>query len=148
VRPGRIDVKIEYQLATHEQAQALFERFFPPERFCSKYVQTSSTDADLVKQTRPPMLVSVLADLGRAFAAGVPEGEFSAAELQGFLLTCKWDPEHAVGRIGAWIDVQRAERIARQEKEREAKASAGKRGTKVDAKQTAAADESVAVVKK
>jgi mitochondrial chaperone BCS1 len=61
-------------------------------------------------------------ELGKAFSSSVPEDEFSAAELQGYLLTCKWDPERAVDGLSAWVDAQRrerAERVAREEKERE-----------------------------
>ncbi|KAF7300836.1 hypothetical protein MKEN_01309600 [Mycena kentingensis (nom. inval.)] len=33
MRPGRIDVKVQYEMATNGQAEALFARFFPAKRF-------------------------------------------------------------------------------------------------------------------
>lgn len=98
-------MKIQYDLASQRQAAALFNRFF-----------TSPDEAHA-----PPGLPYTgtghhpLAD---EFAAAVPP-EFTIAELQGYLLSCKTRPEAAVAGISAWVAAERAERAAREKRERE-----------------------------
>jgi chaperone BCS1 len=127
VRPGRIDVKVEYMKATADQAASLFQRFFPPERFSSTSSSSSvaaihspaTTPAN--KRIRQTPLSRSLDELCSSFASAVPEHEFTAAELQGYLLTCKWDPETAVAGLGAWVEDerrQRTERLEREEREK------------------------------
>lgn len=45
-----------------------------------------------------------LADMARSFAVQIPEGKFSPAEIQGFLLTLKYEPLKAVEKVGEWRD--------------------------------------------
>jgi hypothetical protein len=121
VRPGRMDVKIEYKLATQQQARALFERFFFPDN--------ASREGSLDEQTKESAArARSLADLCQVFSSAIPDGEFSTAELQGYLLTCKWDPDRAADGVGEWVASQRSERAAQQEKaaERVAKLKAKK----------------------
>jgi mitochondrial chaperone BCS1 len=118
VRPGRIDYKIEYKLATSDQARMLFERFFPSDRFASTVQTTTSAAASTsTKRIRSAVLTRSLSELGAAFASTLPENEFSMAELQGYLLTCKWNPEHAVDGLNQWVDIQRVERLERSKRE-------------------------------
>jgi chaperone BCS1 len=118
VRPGRIDMKVEYHHATSSQAMDLFNRFFPASRFAPE------TASDVVHheaarardQKTPQFMTSPkrpLTDLATAFASGVPEGEFTAAELQGFLLRCKWNPELALSGLAEWVEEVRSDRLSR-----------------------------------
>jgi mitochondrial chaperone BCS1 len=125
-----MDVKVEYKKATTNQAAALFDRFFPSDRFSTP---TSSSDPNSpspsTAHTRflPPG--RSLLELRKAFAASVPEGEFTMAELQGYLMISKWDPERAVDGIGVWVETlrsERAERAAREEREKEKRRRARK----------------------
>ncbi|KAF8872800.1 hypothetical protein CPB84DRAFT_1798973 [Gymnopilus junonius] len=100
LRPGRIDKKIQYKLATRAQAAALFLRFYP-EAFITLRSERSSTDE------KSPHLSSsekeaILHLFSKQFAASILEHEFSTAELQGFLLSCKQDPERAVEEVAKW----------------------------------------------
>lgn len=99
LRPGRIDRKIEYNLATTEQASAIFLRFFPSEMYpeCS------------------------LQELAAEFAGKVPTKEFSTAELQGYLLGNKKDPVGSAARISEWVENERQLRLAKAERERKRK---------------------------
>jgi len=116
LRPGRIDMKIQYKFATKAQAEALFLCFFA--RGPSKAGTASSTlpaekqDLDIV-------------NLASQFAAQVPEHEFSTAELQGFLLSCKRDPLRAAAGAAEWItrelDEQRAKRAREDERKTKAR---------------------------
>lgn len=131
LRPGRIDKKIEYSLATQEQASALFSRFFPESRFghlkpaSPVASDATSTDSDASPtEKEPAMSVPIIHELANTFASHVPTGEFSTAELQGYLLSCKTSPEQAVSGIEAWVEQERQDIKDREERETERKQKA------------------------
>ncbi len=101
MRPGRIDKKIQYKLATPAQAEALFLRFYPEEIVRNKLERsldvrsTSSSDKDPTQD-----LPAFIRTLACQFRNAVPAHEFSTAELQGYLLTCKLSPTQAANGIG------------------------------------------------
>merc|ERR1711871_361059 len=75
IRPGRFDVKVELGLATKQQMQSLFLRFFPAET-------TKAVD----------------------FAASLPEGELSMAQLQGHLLQHKDSGQEALSTVPSLLE--------------------------------------------
>lgn len=135
LRPGRVDKKIQYRLATKAQARALYLRFFPEARFAhivnkSKCTENETgTEAVADYRAYPGLFPndherlfddknhhdSHLSALASQFADHVPEGEFSTAELQGYLLTYKMQPLDAVNGIAEWVRLERAERQKRAE---------------------------------
>ncbi|KAJ7487383.1 P-loop containing nucleoside triphosphate hydrolase protein [Mycena galericulata] len=136
LRPGRIDKKIEYGLATPEQARALFARFFPEERFPSLASSPSDPESKYEYKISDPKTQSseknlhgdaptqnenerTLPSLASHFAASVPANEFSTAELQGFLQGFKTRPAEAADGVRAWVEGERRERRAREEREEE-----------------------------
>ncbi|KAJ7745365.1 P-loop containing nucleoside triphosphate hydrolase protein [Mycena metata] len=162
LRPGRIDRRVQYELATPPQAHALFNRFFPTARFpdpvliptvepifvpiqpviISTAAPTAPVELDAEKISQqvldgPPLLTAVpaledasleatrppIAALADTFAAAVPSGEFSTAELQGYLQGHKTRPAAAVRGVRAWVASVRAERAEseRRKEERRAK---------------------------
>jgi mitochondrial chaperone BCS1 len=131
LRPGRIDRKIQYKLATKRQAAHLFTRFFPESRFGQSAAkpanekfpeQVTDEKYDLVK-------------LASQFGAAIPEDEFSTAELQGFLLSCKMKPAEAVDGIHAWVEEERLDRLERAERERKRSQKLREAKAKREAKQ-------------
>lgn len=54
--------------------------------------------------------------LSKEFAAVVPSGEFTAAEIQGYLLNHKVAPEAAIAGAGVWATKLREKKRAREEK--------------------------------
>ncbi|KAF8636095.1 hypothetical protein AX17_003800 [Amanita inopinata Kibby_2008] len=116
IRPGRVDVKVEYKLATKSQALELFHRFYPQ----------STYDSNEEKKDE----VYDLKTLGASFAAQIPEDEFTTAELQGYLLSHRKDPEEAVNGVQKWIEKEREERKRRKEVEEKEKAMKGERALK------------------
>ena len=126
MRPGRIDKKIEYKLATKSQARALFDRFFPPTG------QTKYTDTDSDEKA-----TQMLRDNSIAFAEQLPEEEFTTAELQGYLLSHKKDPGGAVKDLMEWIESERAERQRRKEVEEKEKLKSKERAQRMAAVQGA-----------
>ncbi|KAF9040001.1 P-loop containing nucleoside triphosphate hydrolase protein [Panaeolus papilionaceus] len=94
IRPGRIDVKIEYHLANEIQARNLFMRFYSKTRFG--------------KELKPEFGVDKVEDLANTFVSSIPDHTFSVAELQGFLLNFKDSPKGALEAIQDWINEEKA----------------------------------------
>ncbi|KAJ7752343.1 P-loop containing nucleoside triphosphate hydrolase protein [Mycena metata] len=67
-----------------------------------------------------PLDGKTLANLAQRFADSIPEGEFSVAALQGYLLKNKSRPEAAATEAAAWVVAEREMR-ERLQKEKEAK---------------------------
>ena len=131
LRPGRIDRKIQYKLATKQQAIALFCRFYPESHTTLKSQKEKGEEENLT----PPEKKLAIRALAENFAEGVPEHEFSTAELQGYLLTCKKEPELAVEGISEWVVQERKERADREKREAERKAKSWEARDKRDANQ-------------
>ncbi|KAJ7075288.1 P-loop containing nucleoside triphosphate hydrolase protein [Mycena belliarum] len=122
IRPGRMDLKIQYGLATSEQLEQMFARFYPyddaadaehgPSIGC--YFSASGARLSAVE----------LAALARAFAAAIPPARYSIAQLQGYLLSRKNEPEGALAGVAAWVVAQEEERremeALKQKRRREA----------------------------
>ena len=81
IRPGRVDRQVEFTNATSDQARELFLRMYAPE---------NNNDA------APAELSKVAMD----FSSNIPDGEFSPAQLQGYLLMCKNTPLEVELRLG------------------------------------------------
>ncbi|KAJ7679555.1 hypothetical protein DFH06DRAFT_1465587 [Mycena polygramma] len=156
LRPGRIDRKVQYDLATASQARALFVRFFPAWRFPDPQPQDEGgahglevplhmqqelagakmQNGEEVKpvngatnegEKEEDITIARLADV---FAAHIPPGEFSTAELQGYLQGHKARPRAAAGGVSGWVESVREERQAgeRRKEERRARVRARREG--------------------
>jgi mitochondrial chaperone BCS1 len=128
LRPGRIDRKVQYNLATKEQASALYLRFFresqkTPPILPNTNLNTSTTsDFGTEKPPLPlPSPHTLLASLSTSFAAQIPMHTFSTAELQGYLLSHKHDPAAAVDNVAGWVEKEERERREREEREEKRK---------------------------
>jgi len=137
IRPGRVDMQVEFSLATRAQAQEIFVRMYTNDReklskprfvTANGYLAKSALPATLRHRTNgsagkvnghlngsingfmngsstPPSPASLnLQHLGKVFAESLPEGKFSPAEIQGFLLTRKKEPEKALAEVKKWRD--------------------------------------------
>lgn len=123
LRPGRIDKRVKYNLATKKQAWALYRRFFPESHFSG--VTLTQESAPLSSQDTPGRSTSesmhVLHRLADQFADAVPEDEFSTAELQGYLLGYKTKPFDAISDLIDWIEQERQDKRKREERENKRK---------------------------
>ncbi|KAL9116708.1 MAG: hypothetical protein Q9187_006766 [Circinaria calcarea] len=54
-----------------------------------------------------------LMEIAEQFAERLPEGEFTPAEVQGFLLTRKKEPKRALDEVGEWRDNLQAAKAAK-----------------------------------
>ncbi|PFH50185.1 hypothetical protein AMATHDRAFT_61510 [Amanita thiersii Skay4041] len=121
IRPGRVDMRLEYKLATKSQTFSLFSRFYsrhpgsalvsvaPP---ISSYPTPPESPVPSHPATPPP---SADRDgLAVTFTSLVPEEEFTTAELQGYLLSYRNNPKGAVWHIQEWVKAERIERERRR----------------------------------
>ncbi|TEB18258.1 P-loop containing nucleoside triphosphate hydrolase protein [Coprinellus micaceus] len=142
MRPGRIDMKIQYHLANKMQAAALFKRFFPTKHVKLFDIPSNvlslidhplpsgaiDTDANSEKTQeakdaeKDAAISTYLADLAESFSKGVPESEFSTAELQGYLLIHKREPLKAASCVGEWVASERKLREDKKKRDEEKKA--------------------------
>ncbi|KAF2448826.1 BCS1-like ATPase-like protein [Karstenula rhodostoma CBS 690.94] len=128
IRPGRVDLQVIFTLATRAQSRDIFMRMYsttssspqtqipatkPPRPTTPNPQQpalssTREDDEFLALLAREPELDVVerveLGGMAEEFAQALPEGRFSPAEIQGFLLTRKKEPRRALGEVGAWRD--------------------------------------------
>ena len=125
-RPGRMDIHVEFKLASRFQARELFRAFYLPpsddDDAKEKTPTTSTTtgvDWGLIDPGHRPTLGirtpylshTQLTDLARQFGDTLPELEFSMASLQGYLMTYKTRPFAAVEAFDEWIQKERADRL-------------------------------------
>jgi chaperone BCS1 len=127
IRPGRVDLQIKFTLATNTQIQEIFRRMYSSEADLAtqkkndeknrassskkkKSRPTSSTDPSTTTPVLPlrPNFATLprerLTEMGKQFAEALPEGIFSPAEIQGYLLQKKSDPEGALAGVAEWRD--------------------------------------------
>ena len=133
-RPGRMDVHVEFKLASQYQAGGLFKRFYMPDETVT--VEDIPDDGESDKDSgyaTPPKekLVDVelpegeellpshqkelgLADLvlmSEKFKECIPDREFSVAALQGYLMMHKGRPHDAMEHVEAWVQEEKAKKL-------------------------------------
>jgi chaperone BCS1 len=121
-RPGRMDVWVDFKHATQFQAEGIFRCFFPVKIIpaaidLSTPSQSPSPSSPGPSMTGPRLGVAgklalatsgstftetELDELAKAFGKSIPEGEFSVASLQGYLLKNKTRPRQCVDEVEAW----------------------------------------------
>ncbi|PNP84952.1 hypothetical protein FNYG_01776 [Fusarium nygamai] len=115
IRPGRVDVQVGFKNATSAQASELFYRMYEMSR--NKPVPMSKTKPaapkaqngsihSLVdnKGKETTLSIEELKEISQDFGQLIPEGMFSPAEIQGFLLKRKKSPRKALEDASGWIE--------------------------------------------
>ncbi|KAF8505062.1 BCS1 N terminal-domain-containing protein [Gautieria morchelliformis] len=118
-RAGRMDVHVEFKMATRWQARELFRCFFPPPEADEEAVVSMRSNVIKEKGLATPsspaqtQLTQAETDaLAEQFADAVPEGQFSMASLQGLLMRHKERPWDAVDAVAAWVGQESRKRGA------------------------------------
>lgn len=101
IRPGRVDRRIEFTLASREQLRNFFLKIYGP---LKDGKEPTKFDAALVP------------DLAEKFADLVPAGTFSPAQIQEYLLQYRTRPEAAVANAKAMVAAELAKTKAEEEK--------------------------------
>lgn len=133
IRPGRVDLQVQFTLATRLQTRDIFRRMYSIDRDKTKEpsqitrpspdMSSSASDKSVNGDgqsnareddefvellARAPVLdvasPEQLQRMADEFAEALPEGQFSPAEIQGFLLTRKKEPTRALLEVGKWRD--------------------------------------------
>ncbi|KAJ6455323.1 hypothetical protein C8R47DRAFT_1228270 [Mycena vitilis] len=112
IRPGRMDLKIKYGLATTGQIEQVFKVFFPA------LSALNDDDAEVGQAAFPSYTTEDLERYATDFASTIPSEAYSIAQIQGYLLTKKQDPAGALQGASAWLVSQQAERRAMLEAKR------------------------------
>lgn len=128
-RPGRVDIRIPFSLATHTQIKDIFIRMYgkdaqkpkdtnqpqlsysPPSRSVKSANDNDEEDDDIEdllfqKPTAQTVNKDTLRTMAQTFADNLPEDRFSPAAIQGYLLTRKREPRRALDEVCAWRDEQ------------------------------------------
>ncbi|KAH6883603.1 P-loop containing nucleoside triphosphate hydrolase protein [Thelonectria olida] len=92
IRPGRVDLKVEFQLADRGITKEIYRFMFgQPESNIAEVSQQEGCDGKVERQVD-------------AFAAKVPESEFSPAEIMSYLLRHWHSPATAIEHCDQWAD--------------------------------------------
>ncbi|KAJ8109052.1 hypothetical protein OPT61_g7735 [Boeremia exigua] len=127
-RPGRVDVRICFTLATHTQIKDIFMRMYGTDAKKAKKAERTKLvsiaksrdgsnvddeeDEDMVEELlfKKPVLQTLSKDtlkqMAQDFADKLPEDRFSPAAIQGYLLTRKREPQRALSEACMWRDEQ------------------------------------------
>lgn len=142
LRAGRVDMQIEFRLAISEDIENLYKSIYSvskearvrqsPRR--EKRLQNGSEEdgeSDDQKpngvQGRRHELQSRIESLASEFASRIPSGEFSPAEIQGYLLKHKDHPVRAIKDVAEWVKEEREKKRAKKAAEIKAKESQEKK---------------------
>jgi chaperone BCS1 len=107
IRPGRVDMHVRFELPSRVEFQELFRSMFSdapsgPDSGVKGESEIGS-DAPKLEGTEKKNIDMIDLDrLAQQFAEALPEGRFSLAEVQGFLLQYKRQPEEACARAAEW----------------------------------------------
>lgn len=94
IRPGRIDYQVQFMEATRDQVKALFFNFYKPLEHMGMGDELEMESAKSRQQRLAALAVSEknLSVLGEQFAARVPEGRYTMAQVQGVFMRHRQDP--------------------------------------------------------
>ncbi|KAF3064229.1 putative mitochondrial chaperone BCS1-B [Daldinia childiae] len=115
IRPGRVDLQVAFANATRDQAQELFMRMYEedPGRPTTATATTTTPENKTQQITANGMVpqsadldisISELPTVAAAFGAKIPDGEFSPAQIQGYLLKRKRQPRKALEEADKWVE--------------------------------------------
>ncbi|KAL3474833.1 BCS1 N terminal-domain-containing protein [Aspergillus californicus] len=133
VRPGRIDLSITFGYSTSADIQELFTAIYLTLEGDLRASQTETRSRARNAKLKAKIMSGVgLPDPVKGkfspsqvkawsveFSERVPAGEFSPAEIQGYLLNHKTDPEGAILGAAKWVEV------AREKKREQERAASG-----------------------
>lgn len=148
VRPGRVDRKVEFQLALKDQVSELFVRMYKASDQVPEYELklegvgkghaqpyangTPKSNGHVVgpsEKQSASLSESQLDELALEFAGYIPDDTLTPAEIQGYLLLHKKEPRTAVEKAAQWVEeVMKEKERAAEEKDEEEDGEAGDDG--------------------
>lgn len=138
IRPGRVDMTVEFGLADSGMTAAIFRAIFaplegddgPPDHEQLKLDSDSKAAYLEKKQLERKEKEQLVEGLANEFSAKIPAFEFSPAELQGYLMRHKRDAHAAVSNVEEFIEQTRKDRKEKELKDAEEKRKAEEEAAK------------------
>lgn len=142
IRPGRVDMIVNFGLADSGMIAAIFRAIFshlegdegpdPVEKLeLDPDARKSYLEEKAKKRAAEDARVEVLAE---EFATKTPSHEFSPAELQGYLMRHKRNPQAAIDNIEEFVETTRKDKKEKELKEAEEKRKAEEEKKAAEAK--------------
>lgn len=128
IRPGRVDVQIEFGYAAKETLSEIFRELYKEIGGRSSISLASGGKLFDKKHNPEPAEKERVRQLAETFSERIPANRFTPAEIQGYLMSYKGQPEKALENLDKWVldktKVERekkakADRKKRKEKEKE-----------------------------
>jgi chaperone BCS1 len=127
IRPGRVDMKLEFSKATRGQVKDIFMNMYKtipsfepsPSKKSETSQQKESQELKAEKEEEERQEKERderLEKLAEIFAECVPEKTFSPAELQDYILLRKDQPQRAIDEIADWVAQELHSRSAKEPK--------------------------------
>jgi mitochondrial chaperone BCS1 len=119
-------VRVGFTHATKRQAEEIFLRMFIDHSTTASLrgLQEASAPSNASKSPEKASQeddekTQQLKELAKRFAAEIPDGDFSPADLQDYLLIHKKDPQAAVEQVGNWMQKSYDERKRKDDEKEE-----------------------------
>jgi mitochondrial chaperone BCS1 len=103
IRPGRVDLLMEFKLADLNTAQDLFYGIYSQSDDDEPHAASSILSTNLVTPGDPPLPKEKLREVALQFSKHIPESTFTPAEIQGYLLLHRQSPLDAVAKVEKWV---------------------------------------------
>ena len=105
LRPGRVDMRVPFHHVDSSAIQQLFLSFFlkPTDALVMRGTELTNSIDSPPATAGPDRDIEYIMKLALAFGAKVPQGRYTAAEVQNYLLLHRNDPESAVRDVAGWV---------------------------------------------
>ncbi|KAL1874592.1 hypothetical protein Plec18167_005824 [Paecilomyces lecythidis] len=111
LRPGRVDMSIAFNYSDTATIRDLYFAIYGDETRQRQRAKSGSPKSSLKEKPKSHLRHGLSNEqvklLAAEFASVVPSGEFSPAEIQGYLLRHKHEPEKAVQTAAEWVQTVR-----------------------------------------
>ncbi len=116
IRPGRVDMRIKFELASSPMIESLFCNIFSTAEGGLLVEEMSMGFGEQAyNEGQDEKYEEKIIELSHEFAALIPADTFSPAEVQGFLLEHKRFPERAVEQAVEWVTKRATSKKMRKE---------------------------------
>jgi mitochondrial chaperone BCS1 len=122
LRPGRVDLTIHFGRADRHVLKGMFKAIYSTVESELAALKDEHQASQSTEEEKPAMNGSIIrgifhhgksekeiAALADVFADEVPSEEFTPAEIQGYLLKYKTDPQGAIDGVQSWMESKRSE---------------------------------------
>ncbi|KAJ9226800.1 hypothetical protein DTO027B5_3195 [Paecilomyces variotii] len=128
LRPGRIDMSIAFNYSDTDTIRDLYFAIYGDETRQQQQGKSGSPRSSPCEKAKSHLRHGLsneqVKELAAEFASVVPSGEFSPAEIQGYLLKHKHEPEKAVQTAAEWVQSVRNDHEKRKAGAKEVNAAA------------------------